>query len=125
MGLGFNIYILLSNVKTKKDLETFFYLFSLLICFVPILIVADVSRSIAFIFPLLLFAISYLDNKDSIIRKVSIKKLLFILLFLNILTPSGITSKLPGFPESLVYIDNFYIQYPLPIRIWRFIIYKN
>ena len=112
-------------LKQKKIYETFFYLFSLLICFVPILIVADVSRSIAFIFPLLLFAISYLDNKNSIIRKVSIKKLLFILLFLNILTPSGITSKLPGFPESLVYIDNFYIQYPLPIRIWRFIIYKN
>ena len=37
--------------------------------FVPILIVADVSRSIAFIFPLFLFAISYLDYKDSIIRK--------------------------------------------------------
>lgn len=105
-------------LKQKKFQESFFYIFSLLTCLIPILIVADVSRSVAFIFPLLLFSVSYLHKIDLLISRKSFKKLLFILLILNIITPSGITFGLP-------VLNDFYIQYPLPIRIWRYIIFKN
>ena len=50
-----------------------------------------------------------------LINKETMRKLLFILLFLNIITPAGITFTL----------SDFFIQFPLPIRIWKLIIFKN
>ena len=107
------LFVLLRQGKIGEFIVSFVALFCVLF---PTIIVADVARSTAYAFPVLIISIVRLRQLCEV-PLASMRRALLLVLALNYATPAGFS--FGGISSEL------YFYYPLPIRIWRWAIFPG
>ena len=110
-----SISILMNN---GYSLKFFFFIFSLIGTILISTVNADISRSIAFAFPLIPYSLSLIYEHYGGHDK-RITKIINVLLFLNVLTPAAVVYVVPSDWLTINPLEWASPALPLPINIWR------
>ena len=110
--------------REERSLRFYFLIFSLISTIIASSINADVSRTLAFAYPIIPFCLSFIYENHGW-KSNRIIKLLNVLTFLNILTPAAKVYYLPKDWLSRNPLEWASPALPLPINLWRWFTSPN
>ena len=116
-----SVSILMNN---GYSLKFFFFIFSIIGTILISTVNADISRTIAFAYPLIPYSLSLIYEHYGGHDK-RITKIINIFLFLNVLTPAAVVYVVPSDWLTTNPIEWASPALPLPINLWRWFTAPN